>query len=176
MLWLDSKQGEGGHLRESRKREDLRLHAMLRKKTSGLKLYFSSPRMSYFSEESLEILLLASDVGYLLRDPGNPTGYLLAPLVHSVLAHALTRLSVRGVRGVLFCPIGIWGPEFQLLLRFLRSLGMGKPSVWCFQATAGWLTGRPFKSLYRAWEEIEEYRQEHPSKAKNGTWGLAEFQ
>lgn len=90
-LACSCKQGEGGQLRESRKREDLRLHAILRKKTSGLKQYFSSPRMSYLSEESLEILLLASDVRYLRRSLVIQVDIYLVPLVHPVLAHALTR-------------------------------------------------------------------------------------
>lgn len=90
-LACSCKQGEGGQLRESRKREDLRLHAILRKKTSGLKQYFSSPRMSYLSEESLEILLLASDVRYLRRILVIQVDIYLVPLVHPVLAHTLTR-------------------------------------------------------------------------------------
>lgn len=90
-LAFSCKQGEGGQLRESREREDLRLHAILRKKTSGLTPCFSSPRMSYLSEESLEILLLASDVGYLLRILVIQVDIYLVSLVHPVLAHALTR-------------------------------------------------------------------------------------
>lgn len=58
-LWIDFK-GEmrdklGVQLEYSRKREDLRLHAIPRKKTSGLKACLASPKMSYIPEESLGV-------------------------------------------------------------------------------------------------------------------------